>query len=903
MKGRHIKSWSMLLTGLLILVSQLAWGQGYLHADGKRMVNGAGENVILRGIGTGNWMLQEGYMMLTSGVAGTQHEFRAKLIQSIGEANTDSFYTVWLENHFTRTDVDSMASWGFNSVRVAMHYKWFTLPIEEEPVPGEQTWLDKGFEMIDSLLDWCGDNQIYLILDMHGAPGGQGKNADISDYDPGKPSLWESQENKDKFVALWQRLAARYSDEPWIGGYDLINETNWSFPGGNNSQMRALYTRTTDSIRTVDPNHMIIIEGNSFANDFSGLTPPWDDNMAYSFHHYWTYNTPGSLKWVTDLRNSHNVPIWMGEAGENSNTWFTDLVALCEQLNIGWSWWPVKKTGINNVLSAEVNEDYLQLIENWKGNGPFLSGEEAFRAVLTFAENHRIENCTYHKDVIDALIRQPHTTQTLPFRIRTTADTIFASDYDLGRNGYAYFDNDTADYHGETGDFTAWNQGWAYRSDGVDIEECNDPLLTNGYNVGWTEAGEWLGYTLQNDSSAAWSMEIRSASAGSGTRIQVVVNGSIATGEVALPYTGGTGSWRTTTIDNIILPEGKVELRLLFVNGGSNLNYFRLFNPVDADSVPFTYLSSATAILENQVMISLNKEVTSAESLSIADFQVNQGGIVLDIDQVRVNEANSHELMITTSSPLFYGKTIRISYTGSSVRHHDQVLPVFELEKVHNRMARHFPLPARIQAEYFYENNGLVLEECSEGGSNTGYADVGDYLDYILYVEEEGDYEMDFRIATERSGARLSVQADYGDGFQALKSVSFAGTGGWQNWTTQGTTVRLEAGKFILRLLVTGAEHNLNWFEFKKIVGVNPRETGQSFSLYPNPSTGAVTLDVEGSSFPVHVDIVNLQGRVVFRDLVREPVHPLDLSNLPSGLYFVRLGEAGSQGIRKLIVN
>jgi len=397
-------------------------------------------------------------------------------------------------------------------------------------------------------------------------------------------------------------------------------------------------------------------------------------------------------------------------------------------------------------------------------------------------------------------------------------------------------------------------------------------------------------------------MEIRSASAGSGTRIQVVANGSVATGEVALPNTGGTGSWRTTTVENIILPEGEVELRLLFVNGGSNLNFFRFLNPVNADSVPFTYLSSATAILENQVVISLNKEVTSAEP-SIADFQVNQGGIVLDIDQVRVNEANRHELMITTSSPLFYGKTIRVSYTGSSITHNDQVLPVFELEKVYNHLARHFPIPARIQVEYYYRNNGLVLEECSEGGSNTGYADAGDYLDYILFVEEEGEYDMDFRVATERSGARLSVQADYGDGFQTLKSVAFAGTGGWQNWTTQGTTVRLEAGKFILRLLVTGAEHNLNWFEFKKFVGVNPRETGCSFSLYPNPATGTATLNVEGSSFPVHVDIVDLQGRVVFQDLVREPVHPLDLSNLPSGLYFVRLGEAGSLGIGKLILN
>jgi endoglucanase len=77
-----------------------------------------------------------------------------------------------------------MKAWGFNSVRPAMHYKWFTLPIEEEPVAGENTWLDKGFQLMDSLVVWASDNEMYVIFDMHGAPGGQGANKEISDYDP-----------------------------------------------------------------------------------------------------------------------------------------------------------------------------------------------------------------------------------------------------------------------------------------------------------------------------------------------------------------------------------------------------------------------------------------------------------------------------------------------------------------------------------------------------------------------------------------------------------------------------------------------------------------------------------------------------------------------------------------------
>ncbi len=135
-----------------------------------------------------------------------------------------------MDNHVTKADIDSLASWGYNSVRPALHYNLFTLPIEEEPVPGEQTWLDKGFELVDSLLSWCEANEMYLILDLHAAPGGQGYNAAICDYDPSKPSLWESEENRIKTVALWGKLAERYSDEPWMGGYDLINEPNWDLP-------------------------------------------------------------------------------------------------------------------------------------------------------------------------------------------------------------------------------------------------------------------------------------------------------------------------------------------------------------------------------------------------------------------------------------------------------------------------------------------------------------------------------------------------------------------------------------------------------------------------------------------------------------------------------------------------
>ena len=265
-----------------------------------------------------------------------------------------------------------------------MHYNLFTLPIESEPIEGNHTWLGKGFTMVDSLLDWCASREIYLILDLHAAPGGQVYNADISDYDDSKPSLWESKENRDKTVAFWKKIAERYKDEPWIGGYDLINETNWNLPGG--TLLRNLYQEITDSIRATGDEHILFIEGNWFANDYTGLTPPWDGNMVYSFHKYWS--SLDDLDWIIPLRDQYNVPLWMGESGENSNTWFTDAVILFEKNNIGWAWWTMRKMeSINSPYNIPINQGYQNILDYWKGEGSRPSEDESFDAVMKLADN------------------------------------------------------------------------------------------------------------------------------------------------------------------------------------------------------------------------------------------------------------------------------------------------------------------------------------------------------------------------------------------------------------------------------------------------------------------------------------------------------------------------------------
>jgi aryl-phospho-beta-D-glucosidase BglC (GH1 family) len=208
MKG--IKTYYLLFV-LIFFATTKAGSQEFLKTDGKKIVAGNGENVLLRGIGLGGWMLQEGYMLRLNN-DGQQYKIRQRIEALLSKEQTQEFYDVWLSHHTTKTDIDSLKAWGFNSVRLPMHYNLYTLPSDKEPVPGENTWLTKGFTLTDSLLSWCKSNGMYLILDLHAAPGGQGNDLNISDRDASKPSLWQSEANQEKTISLWKKLAERYAN-------------------------------------------------------------------------------------------------------------------------------------------------------------------------------------------------------------------------------------------------------------------------------------------------------------------------------------------------------------------------------------------------------------------------------------------------------------------------------------------------------------------------------------------------------------------------------------------------------------------------------------------------------------------------------------------------------------------
>ncbi len=879
----------------LIVLSLHLHGQGFLRAHGTAIVNGEGDTVLLRGMGLGGWMLQEGYMLQTADFANAQYQIRAKIEELIGPASTDLFYEAWLANHVRKIDIDSLKAWGFNSVRLPMHYNLFTLPIEEEPVPGQHTWLDKGFELTDSLISWCRQNEMYVILDLHAAPGGQGQDQGISDYDPTKPSLWESQANRDKTVALWRRLAERYADEPWVGAYDLINEPNWPMTG--NIPLRNLYYEITDAIRAVDNNHLLIIEGNWFANDFTGLTPPWDDNMAYGPHKYWSFNDRNSIQWVLNIRDAHNVPIYFGESGENSNTWFRDAIKLLEENGMGWAWWPMKKVdAIAGPLSVEKTPEYQALLDYWNGTGSAPDAAFAQATLMELAENLRLENCTYHKDVIDAMFRQVQSEEAIPYNTQPIPGVVYATDFDMGIAGAAYFDSDLATYHVSTGNYTAWNSGWSYRNDGVDIEPCSDDVNSNGYNVGWLAPGEWMQYDINVAESAVYDVQVRVAAGQAGGKFQFTAGNAEISGIVSVPNSGGWQNWQTVVVPDVILTPADNKLRFYANQAGFNLSSFGFIRKAATTTVPTDYLSAA-AVDFSTVQLHINKPLAGPLPASPANFQIFVNGSPIPITGAILDDENPRMITFTVEHTFRSDDVIRISYNGNEIFAQDGTpLSGFTLENVRNTVAIVHAIPGRVEAEDYFFQSGVQLENTTDigGGQNIGYLDAGDYLDYYVNVAQEGIYAVDYRTAAESATGQIELQLIGANGeTTVLHTVNFSPTGGWQTWRTTTKSVYLPAGQHQFRVAITQPLFNMNWFEFSSLNSTEEPRQIRGLKLYPNPGSGLFYLQGKlKEKQDVEITIYDILGQPARRRALSGVTHLQETANLqgyPDGYYLLAI--------------
>ena len=103
--------------------------QGFLRVDGDKIVNDNDQNYILKGMNLGGWLVQEGYMLHT-GEKDAEHQIREAIRELVGEERTVELYELYHKNYVRKIDIDSLAAWRFNSIRLPMH--WNKLVLQKE---------------------------------------------------------------------------------------------------------------------------------------------------------------------------------------------------------------------------------------------------------------------------------------------------------------------------------------------------------------------------------------------------------------------------------------------------------------------------------------------------------------------------------------------------------------------------------------------------------------------------------------------------------------------------------------------------------------------------------------------------------------------------------------------------
>lgn len=377
-------------------------GRGFAHTRGRDIVDGRGQVLRMRGTSLGNWLVTEGYMFGFAGGPQSRREIEQMTRELLGPEGAERFWQQYRERWVTAADIHLLHEAGVNTLRIPLHYGFFAT--DDGP----------GFALVDRVVGWCREEGIGVILDLHAAPGGQtGTNIDDSD---GYPWLFHSPRAQAELLAVWERLARHYARDTTVIGYDLLNEPIPHYPKLRelNGELEPLYRKLVGAVRAVDRNHIVFLGGAQWDSNFEVFGPPVDSNVAYTFHTYWTPPEQTTIQRFVDFGKKYNVPLWLGESGENTDEWIGQFRTLLEKNYIGWTFWPYKKLAKSSafvtVMPPEGWDQVVAFAKLPRGTGQTeerlkVRPEQAVleRAFAGLLENVAVERCTVNEGYLTAL--------------------------------------------------------------------------------------------------------------------------------------------------------------------------------------------------------------------------------------------------------------------------------------------------------------------------------------------------------------------------------------------------------------------------------------------------------------------------------------------------------------------
>jgi endoglucanase len=398
----------ILLLSVIFHFAAKAQTAKFISVRGKEIIGADNKPFLIRGTNLGNWLVPEGYMFKFKSV-NSPRLINEALSELIGPEEAKIFWQKYQDTYITEADIHFLKASGMNSIRIPFNYRLFTT----EDYCGQNN-PNRGFELLDRVIGWCKKEGLYVLLDMHCAPGGQ--TGDNIDDGSGYPFLYKSKAMQQLTINIWKRIAAHYKNETTVMGYDLLNEPIATYFNKDefNPYLEPLYKEITKAIRTVDKNHIMFLGGAQWDSNFTVFGPPFDSKLVYTFHKYWTKTTTTEvIQDYIDFRNKYNVPIYCGETGENTDEWVAGFKNTLEQNNIGWHYWPYKKMdNTKGIITFDVPAGFDKIIDYTEAPRADFAAirkaapadrEQIKQALYGFLNNCKFENSRPNKGYIEAL--------------------------------------------------------------------------------------------------------------------------------------------------------------------------------------------------------------------------------------------------------------------------------------------------------------------------------------------------------------------------------------------------------------------------------------------------------------------------------------------------------------------
>jgi endoglucanase len=525
-----------------------------IKQSGQYWVDASGKRVNLRGTNIGNWLIQEFWMMggAMTGI-NDQCALESKLSQRFGNTEKERLMKVFRDSFITTRDFDLMKGMGMNVVRIPFLYSL----IENEYAP--YTLRADAWQYLDWAVNEAEKRGMYVILDLHGAVGGQAAASEQHDGCIGAAQMWTNNTYWDRTKWLWDNIAQHYRGRTAIAAYDLLNE-----PWGTDAKTLADRSyELFNTVRAADPTHVILLPGHNsgidaYGNPNSrGLTNSslwmhfypglwgWNDTATYgagqaNMYANWLHcNADGTGESCTwrDKINSIQTPFLVGEfqpwtmmgsyGGQmtrktydiyNMYGWAATNWAYKTTSNAGsngntdsWGWGMVTNSSNGGTMSnIDVNSASSAQIESW------------FRSFATqpLVRNENIAYWMNWKPTVGNRVEAEMFTNHKGIRMETTTDT------------------------------------------------------GGGFNAGSTDDNDWMSYPINIPTNGNYTFQVRVASPYSGGQLVLSKNGADV-GVVAVPNTGGWQTWQTVSI-TVNLQAGQQDLTVFVRKGGWNFNWWQL---------------------------------------------------------------------------------------------------------------------------------------------------------------------------------------------------------------------------------------------------------------------------------------------------------------------------------------